>query len=337
MIGLKSVGFDVSVIQPEAAPYGDLLTSTGVSQHELPKLAEGFGYQDALTVRRILGEWPTDVLWLIDAPAQLRILAAIMGNRVRVVVSLRYLEGVRVSFLHRMVYRSARVTRLLVDADPAAMGDAVTARLLDEKINVIKPGHDARWYQSPDDLSEFGIPNGVFTVASVADHSGRTGLEQLTDCARWLPMDLPIHFLLMAPGDAHEQLRRSIRKIPFTQRFHLTDRLSEAPAILAAASAALVTGYATETQRRAAMQAMASGVPLLGVRGRVMSQLIEPEVNGVLLPPGDPEALAQCIFELYENNERRTELGAGAERIFHERFDMARMLQETRAALEAVV
>jgi glycosyltransferase involved in cell wall biosynthesis len=53
--------------------------------------------------------------------------------------------------------------------------------------------------------------------------------------------------------------------------------------------------------------------------------------TGLLVPPGDPEALADAVATLLEDEPRRERLGASARRVAQERYswdDIARRLEE---------
>ena len=63
----------------------------------------------------------------------------------------------------------------------------------------------------------------------------------------------------------------------------------------------------SETQSMTLIQAMACGLPVIGVRARALPEYIEN--NGVLIEPGDHKGLSEKIVELLENQSLRAELG----------------------------
>lgn len=67
----------------------------------------------------------------------------------------------------------------------------------------------------------------------------------------------------------------------------------------------------SDTQSMVMMQAMASGLPIIGVKARALPEYINKK-NGFLIEPNDPEALAKKIIFLFKNPGKRKELGAGA-------------------------
>lgn len=66
-----------------------------------------------------------------------------------------------------------------------------------------------------------------------------------------------------------------------------------------------------ETQSLSMMKAMATGIPVIGARARGLAEYIHNNENGLLVEPGDYEALADTILLLYEHREERKRLGEG--------------------------
>ena len=276
----------------------------------------GFGPRAARVARDRLKSAPAQILYLEGLRAPARLFLAARGMPTRIVARLLYLESNhRLSAVNRWLCRAGRVARILADIDPGSLGDAVAARQLRHKLTIVPSGHDPDWYPMSYELSAFGIPPGAFSVAAVSDGVEHPGMTRLIECVRDLPMDVPIHFLLLAPEQAHEPLRRLIRKHPFTQRFHLSELRGGAPGLLACCSVIVVTAWEMEIQRRACMQGLVAGVPIVAETSAPLEQLIRPGENGELLPRGDTQALAHSLFELYESPERRARLRSGAFRL----------------------
>jgi hypothetical protein len=65
--------------------------------------------------------------------------------------------------------------------------------------------------------------------------------------------------------------------------------------------------------------------------------VVQTEVNGELLSVNDPELLADSIFQLYENRDRRAMLSAGARRSARQWPSMHQHLLQLRSAFEQVL
>ncbi len=80
------------------------------------------------------------------------------------------------------------------------------------------------------------------------------------------------------------------------------------------ASAAMVLPSLYEGFGIAFLEAMAVGVPVIGTPTGGMADLIEPGVNGHLVPHHDPDALAEAMIGLLTRSEQREALGRAARR-----------------------
>jgi glycosyltransferase involved in cell wall biosynthesis len=71
-----------------------------------------------------------------------------------------------------------------------------------------------------------------------------------------------------------------------------------------------------ETFGLTALEAAAFGVPVVATTAGALPEVIEPGVTGLLVPPGDSDALAGAILQLLSDSRLRRQLGqAGRERV----------------------
>lgn len=68
-------------------------------------------------------------------------------------------------------------------------------------------------------------------------------------------------------------------------------------------------------------EAMAIGIPVVTTLLPAIKELIEDGVNGILVPPGDPELLAESLELLLANSSLRSTLAINARNIIEERFN----------------
>nr|MBA2725636.1 glycosyltransferase [Actinomycetota bacterium] len=69
-------------------------------------------------------------------------------------------------------------------------------------------------------------------------------------------------------------------------------------------------------------EAMASGVAVVSTDLPAIRELVLDGENGVLVEPGDTEALADAIGRLIDDPRLRSQLGAGGRATVHEMFDV---------------
>lgn len=68
-----------------------------------------------------------------------------------------------------------------------------------------------------------------------------------------------------------------------------------------------------------AAEAMAAGIPVVATSAGSLPEVVDPPSGGVLVPPGDPQALAEAVNALLDDSQRRSALGQSA-RVSAERF-----------------
>jgi len=72
-----------------------------------------------------------------------------------------------------------------------------------------------------------------------------------------------------------------------------------------------------ESYPLAIVEAMAFGKPVVASNLGGAATIVRDEVNGLLFPPGDAEALARCLARLWSDDGLQTRLEAGARLTYH--------------------
>jgi 1,2-diacylglycerol 3-alpha-glucosyltransferase len=86
-----------------------------------------------------------------------------------------------------------------------------------------------------------------------------------------------------------------------------------------------------ETEGLVVLEAAASGLPLVAVRATVMPGLVEASGAGVLVEPGDAEAMSEVMLKLLGEPQRAQRLGAAARRMAEQHS-----LEDTLSAHESL-
>ena len=81
----------------------------------------------------------------------------------------------------------------------------------------------------------------------------------------------------------------------------------------------------------------AAGVPIVAARAGGVPEVVRDGENGLLVPPGDPEALAAAVNGLLDDPDQCRAVGATARRGVVERFSVARMLAGNLQVYRAIV
>ena len=85
------------------------------------------------------------------------------------------------------------------------------------------------------------------------------------------------------------------------------------------------------------MEAMAMEIACVATGITGVPELIRPEMDGLLTPPGDPAALAAAIGRLMDDPELRRRLGQSARKQVMEHYDLARNVEALGGALRPLI
>jgi glycosyltransferase involved in cell wall biosynthesis len=84
------------------------------------------------------------------------------------------------------------------------------------------------------------------------------------------------------------------------------------------------------------LEALACGVPQVATDVGGTREAVTAE-TGILIAPGDPQALAEAVIALLEDGDRRTRMAAASRARHAERFTLERMVADTAAVYDGVL
>lgn len=123
-----------------------------------------------------------------------------------------------------------------------------------------------------------------------------------------------------ARGAYRAKLEEQVRKLGLGDRVRFLGRRDDVPALLAAAEA-LVLPSSIEGLPLVVLEAMAAGRPVVATSVGGTPEAVVDEETGLLVPPGDVEALVHAIDALLDDPELARRFGKAGARRVRERFD----------------
>ena len=174
----------------------------------------------------------------------------------------------------------------------------------------------------PELRKQLGIPEDAVVLATLARLFPLKGYEQFLPVAVKLAKELPqIHCLIIGNGTMMEEIREFIRKEGVESRFSFAGLVApgEVGNYLALASV-LVHFSLREGLPRAAVQALASGKPVIAYALDGTPEVVIPGKTGYLLKPGDRAGAEAAIRELVANPALAAELGANGRKLVESHF-----------------
>jgi glycosyltransferase involved in cell wall biosynthesis len=142
-----------------------------------------------------------------------------------------------------------------------------------------------------------------------------------TSCAR---------LVLIGDGRLRQELEATVERLGLTPFVRFTGWRTDASELLQALDV-FVLSSVSEGISLALLDAMAAGVPAVVTSVGGNCEVIEEPRDGVLVPPREPQALAQALLALVGAPDRRRALGASGRRRVEKTFSFARMISDYRA------
>jgi len=130
---------------------------------------------------------------------------------------------------------------------------------------------------------------------------------------------LEARFVLVGSGPLLTLLRRRAERLGVGEWVLFTGERSDALEVLAALDCFVLPSL-TEGLGTSVLDAFALGVPVVASRAGGIPEMVEDGKTGLLVEPGNPEALASAILRILENRGLAEHLARNAKRLQIERF-----------------
>jgi colanic acid biosynthesis glycosyl transferase WcaI len=159
------------------------------------------------------------------------------------------------------------------------------------------------------------------------------GLNYVLQAAKLLESHPEIHFLFVGDGSARADLERLRRRMNLRNvTFHDPVSLEQLPPYFSIAESGLssLLGIPLYDGARPSkfFPVLASGKPLIFVGRGEAARLVEEAKAGIVVPPGDPQALANSVLRLLENPQLISEFGRNGRKFVEANLKWSKLISE---------
>jgi len=202
---------------------------------------------------------------------------------------------------------------------------AELAGICASRIHVIPNGIDLKRFQPAANARErlrraLGCPAHERLLLTPAVLRQGKGHEVLLDAIPALRRSVPdVKVVFAGAGDRESELRE--RAQPYGERVVFLGHREDLPDLLAACDLVVLPSY-SEALPVALIEAAAAGRPMVATGVGGTADIVAHGVNGLLVPPGDPGALAEAIAGVLSEEERLQAFGQAARMMARHKFSL---------------
>lgn len=328
--GLLSRGHDVLVVCPPRSELGGACEARGVKTYATPMRAE-LDIKAMLCVARALRRFGAHVAHCHTARAHtLGLVAARLAGTPVTVVSRRVDFKVGTNVFSRIKYRLP--VDAIVAVSEAVRRVLVSAGVDGSKIAVVPGGIDAQRYRCGPSAREIrekmGLPDGarlVGSLGSLVPHKGHSVLiEAVAKLSRTHP---DLRCVIVGDGELEGRLKSLARDLGVGGVVDFVGFSSDVRTVVPALDV-LVHPSNLDASPNVIKEGMAMGVPVVATNVGGIPEIIVDGKSGLLVPPGDPEAMSCAISLALDDHELRKRLiDGGVARALD--FSVERTVEET--------
>ncbi|MEK6694979.1 MAG: glycosyltransferase family 4 protein [Nitrospirota bacterium] len=194
-----------------------------------------------------------------------------------------------------------------------------------------KSGLDAR--------RRFGIPAEALVLGTVANLFARKGYEVMLEALPMIVKASPaVHYLIVGSGDAayEARLRAMVEVLGLASRVHFAGFQESVYPCLAAMDLyvhpALMEGFGI-----AVLEAMAMRKPVVATTTGGLPEIVQEGETGMLVQPGDSEALAKAAVSLLQDSARCRQLGEAGRARVAAHFTVEAMMDQLVSGYESLL
>jgi glycosyltransferase involved in cell wall biosynthesis len=212
------------------------------------------------------------------------------------------------------------------------------------KCTVIPNGLPApRHLPAPPLLPELGLPPDTQLVTAVGRVIPGKGAHHFIEAANQLASAFPKAAFVLVGGkeEAHtdyaQTIRQKIAASPLNNRLQWVGHRQDVARFLAETAVFVYPATQPEGLPTVLLEAMAQGKPVIASAIGGALEIVQPDVTGLLVPPGDTAALTAAIKTLLMDETLAGKMGAAGEAQWRQDFSVERQAARTMGIYELTV
>jgi N-acetyl-alpha-D-glucosaminyl L-malate synthase BshA len=180
------------------------------------------------------------------------------------------------------------------------------------------------------------VSPGEFLISHVSNFRPVKRTLDVIDIFEKISLEIPARLLLIGEGPDTVLARRQINKRGLQERVIFLGNQSRIEAVLPCSDLFLMPSE-EESFGLAALEALASGVPVIGSAGTGLNEVVDDYKDGFLLPVGDTTSMARAGISLLKDSTRLAEFKKTAASLAQEKFSADKIIAEYEQYYERIL
>lgn len=335
--GLHQLGVEVDVMIPAQSPYVMLFREMGIRvipAHPERKISR----ESIRIIRKEIRQRNYDILHLFNTKAIVNGSLAALGLPVKV-IAYRGAAGIHwydpTAWLSHL---NPRINVVICNSRYVQQNMQQQWTFPSQKAVMIHKGMDTGWFSSvmPVSREKLGLPESAIIVGCVANVRPIKGLPYLLKATYHLNPALPVHILLIGMGMESASIMKLIHESPFNDRIHILGFRPDVYQLIAACDIYIQPSL-SESLSRSVMEAMCLKVPCIVSNVGGLVELIGNKSSGMVVEKANPQAIANAITLLANDQGLRKSYAAEAMQRMKNVFSVENMVKNTRDLYETIL
>jgi glycosyltransferase involved in cell wall biosynthesis len=183
---------------------------------------------------------------------------------------------------------------------------------------------------------ELGINGPVIGTVAMFRHAKghRILLQAMPDILRGEPMAV---FLWVGNGVGRDALQQGVAEAGIQAKVHMVGFREDIPACLAAMDVVVLPSIRSDGVPQVVIQALAMRKPVVASAVGGIPEVIQHQRTGVLVPPNDPQALADAVVRVLRDPQLAATWAQAGGQLIDAHYGLEQMIDRTAAVYTAVL
>jgi glycosyltransferase involved in cell wall biosynthesis len=337
----KSKGHMVAVIAGGNGALVEKLKQEDIEVISLPALGRDISFIDDLKsfffIIKVLYKWKPDVFHINSS--KMGLLGSLAGRVVAIPKIIFTAHGwvfnesrpsYQRTFFKLIYWYILLFSHKIICVSEGTKKDIRNWPLVQNKIIVIKNGVDNfSLLPRSDARRSLGIhEDDILVVGTVAELHHVKGLDLLLNAWSEFVKSCRAELIIIGEGEERENLENMLQSLGISDSVVFKGYMDDARAHMSAFDIFVITSR-SEALPYVPLEAGVASLPVIATAVGGIPEIITDEVNGILIPPEDPQIIFLSLLMLAENIELREKLGAELKRTVTDKFSITKMVNDT--------